>query len=242
MKAAPTHPVQVESLKRSVLEAKRDVAASGFFAALMAALDATNSADSDADEPWPAPAKTHGHTHRPGGVRHGGSAATSSQRAPPQNAEGGPGTQRQRAEPEGSQGSGSSGGGSMAVDQTSAGSPMATDGPGSPPHDAAADDQLQQLHNPSAVHVNGGSPTSYAAAAKAHLHGDFVQQGGVTPAADQGAAQQHGHRRWRWADSRELVVYGLGSFESGERTARVSTPCTAAGADKDTTFIDRLIF
>lgn len=181
--------VQVESLKRSVLDAKRDVAASGFYAALTAALNATDSADSDADKPGPA---ANGHAQQPSSSSHGGNTANG---------------QRQRADPECS---GSSGSG-MAIDRASAGSPMATDGPSSPLHHTSADSQPHS----SSAHANGGSPTSYAAAAKASQHADFQQRGTAASTAER-LAPQAGWRRWRWADMQELVAYGLGSFESGE--------------------------
>ena len=68
---------------------------------------------------------------------------------------------------------------------------------------AAADDALH------------GSPTSYAAAAKTHLPAAAPQAAGG--AAPHRAAMASPQRRWRWTDVRELVVYGLGSFESGGR-------------------------
>ena len=115
---------QVESLKRSVLEAKKDVQASGFYAALLAALHAT-CVDGEGDEQPAAGGDSNtldglgSHTNDLATAK--GSAATSG--SPPQQQH----RQEQLAE-EGSHGSGGSS--SMAVDQPSGSSPMATDGAG----------------------------------------------------------------------------------------------------------------
>lgn len=114
----------MESLKRSVLEAKKEVQASGFYAALLAALHAT-CVDDNGDEEQAAggdgsiPEGSEGRSNDVAAAK--GSAAGS----------GSPQQQQHRQEQlteEGSHSSGSSS--SMAVDQPSGSSPMATDGAG----------------------------------------------------------------------------------------------------------------
>lgn len=79
-------------------------------------------------------------------------------------------------------------------------------------HDAAINTQSGVAAADDALH---GSPTSYAAAAKTHLPAAAPQAAGGT--APHRAATASPQWRWRWTDVRELVVYGLGSFESGGR-------------------------
>jgi hypothetical protein len=121
---------QVESLKRSVLEAKKDVQASGFYAALMAALHAT-CVDGNDDEEQAAGGK--GSTLDGFGACANGVAAVKGSAAgsgSPQQQQHQPEHQPEQLTEEGSHGSGGSS--SMAVDQPSGSSPMATDGAGSP--------------------------------------------------------------------------------------------------------------
>jgi hypothetical protein len=110
-------PAQVESLKHSVLEAKKDVQASGFYAALMAALHATCL---DGDDEAVA-AGGDGGTGHANGLEAAKETSAGSESPQQQH-------QQEQLTEEGSHGSGGSS--SMAVDQPSGSSPMATDGAG----------------------------------------------------------------------------------------------------------------
>ena len=119
-------PAQVDSLKRSVLEAKKDVQASGFFAALMAALQATDVDDGSGEQP-----AAGGDSSTPDGSGACVNKLTvprdsaADPRSPPQQQQ----QQLEQLAEDGSHGSGGSS--SMAVDQAPGSSPMATDGAGS---------------------------------------------------------------------------------------------------------------
>jgi len=190
----------VESLKRSVLEAKKDVAASAFYASLMAALAATDdSADSAAD------------SDGGGGALAGqGSAHSGSRRQNPNSGSraGGHADEQHIAPREDSRDSSG-----MLLDRATSDSPMATDTPDTRMHDAASPTPGQPRESTEQTGGGGGGQRSSAAAAQ-------LSQ----PPASQHPEAAGGRRRlrWRWADVRELVVYGLGSFESGARTPMIS--------------------
>lgn len=192
----------MESLKRSVLEAKKEVAASPFYASLMFALAATN--EHDAGSSMDSDGSAHGGTAANGvhDTEHGSSQHPAAAGAARRSAAGWAAShdeQQQVAPREDSHGSGSR----LHADRQASGSPMATDTPDA--HDALRG----CLHPGQTQHGTpaGSSPRSYAAAAAAAA----ALLGTAEPAA------ANGHRQpcWRWADVRELVVYGLGSFESG---------------------------